>query len=129
MKCPSCGQSCPRPAEEVLSEIAEMYMACPACPPDPRLDKARPLADLPREAKRCPSCGKAPLDGVMLDCLRILAELGLRDKGDSLRSVGSPLIAIGYPLAFPPRLGPGSLLISGERLRQRGCRRDPCPCT
>lgn len=118
MKCPSCGQSCPRPAEEVLSEIAEMYMACPACPPDPRLDKVRPLGDLPPEVKRCPSCKKAHLDGVMLDCLRILAELGLRDKGDSLRSVGSPLIAIGYPLAFPPRLGPGSLLISGERLNR-----------
>jgi len=96
----------------------QLYMACPACPPDPRLDKARPLEDLPLEVKRCPSCKKAPLDGVMLDCLRILAELGLRDKGDSLRSVGSPLIAIGYPLAFPPRLGPRSLLVSGERLNR-----------
>jgi len=118
MKCPSCGKSCPRPAEEVLSEMAEMYMACPACPPDPHLDKARPLGDLPLEVKRCSSCKKAPLDGVMLDCLRILAELGLRDKGDSLRSVGSPLLAIGYPLAFPPRLGHRRLLISGERLNE-----------
>jgi hypothetical protein len=118
MKCPSCGQCCPRPAEEVLSEIAEMYMACPACPPDPRLDKARPLEDLPTEVMRCLSCHKATLDGVMLDCLQILVELGLREKGDSLRSVGSPLIAIGCPLAYPPRLGPGSLLISGERLNR-----------
>jgi hypothetical protein len=118
MLCPSCGKSCPRPAEEVLSEISGMYMACPACPPDPRLDKARPLAELPREVRRCLSCQKAPLDGVMLDCLQILVELGLRDKGDGLRSVGSPLIVIGYPLAFPPRLGPRSLLISGEGLNR-----------
>jgi hypothetical protein len=116
MLCPSCGQSCPRPADEVLREIAMMYMACPACPPDPCLDKARPLKELPSEVARCPSCKKASLDGVMLDCLGILAELGLRDREDSLRSVGSPLIAMGYPLAFPPRLGPGSLLLSGERL-------------
>jgi hypothetical protein len=122
MLCPSCGQSCPRPAEEVLREIAVMYMACPACPPDPCLDKAAPLEELPTDVARCPSCKKAPLDGVMLDCLGILAELGLRDREDSLRSVGSPLIAIGYPLAFPPRLGPGSLLLSGERLNREAAR-------
>jgi hypothetical protein len=122
MKCPSCGQCCPRPAEEVLREIAEMYMACPACPPDPHLDKARPLKDLPSEVMRCLSCQKATLDGVMLDCLQILVELGLREKGESLRSVGSPLIAIGCDLAYPPRLGPGSLLISGEGLNREAAR-------
>jgi hypothetical protein len=52
----------------------------------------------------------------MLDALRILAEFGLRDGKDSLRSVGSPLIVVGHPLAYPPRLGPGSLIIVGERL-------------
>jgi len=121
--CPSCGQSCPRPAEEVLREIAGMYMACPACPPDPCLDKGAPLEDLPSDVARCPSCKKAPLDGVMLDCLRILAELGLRKREDCLRSVGSPLIAMGYPLAFPPRLGPRSLLLSGERLEREAAQK------
>jgi hypothetical protein len=52
----------------------------------------------------------------MLDVLNILVEMGLRDKEDNLRSVGSPLIAVGYPLAYPPRLGPKSLIVTGERL-------------
>ena len=54
----------------------------------------------------------------MLDILNILVEMGLRDSQDNLRSVGSPLIAVGYKLAYPPRLGPKSLIIVGERLRK-----------
>ncbi len=56
------------------------------------------------------------MDAVMLDALRILQEFGLRDEGDTLRSVGQPLIAFGYPLAFSPRLGSSSLIIAGERV-------------
>lgn len=56
----------------------------------------------------------------MLDALHVLASMGLRDEKDTLRSIGSPLIAIGHPLAFPPRLGPGSLVIVGEHLSQPG---------
>jgi hypothetical protein len=52
----------------------------------------------------------------MLDALRLLQEFGLRDEDDTLRSVGSPLIEVGYPLAYSPRLGPRSLIISGDRL-------------
>jgi hypothetical protein len=52
----------------------------------------------------------------MLDALNILVDTGLRDEGDNLRSVGTPLIAVGYPLAYPPRLEPKSLIIAGERL-------------
>ena len=52
----------------------------------------------------------------MLDALRVLEEFGLRDNLDTLRSVGSPLIGVGYPLAYSPRLGQRSLIISGERL-------------
>ncbi|MDD1733394.1 MAG: methyltransferase, partial [Methanothrix sp.] len=65
--------------------------------------------------ERCPSCGRAALDAVMLDALRLLQSFGLRDKDDGLRSVGSPLIDVGYPLAYSPRLSRGSLILVGER--------------
>lgn len=116
MECPSCGKSCVWPAPDVLSTIDVMYMACPNCAPEPNLDKNKPLAELHLNEQRCYSCSRAPLDFVMLDALRVLVEIGLRDERDNLRSVGSPLIAFGYPLAYPPRLGPRSLIIAGENL-------------
>ncbi len=116
MDCPCCGKDCVRPAQEVLADIDIMYMACPDCAADPNLDKSSPMKDLPKSADRCNSCGRAPLDAVMLDALNILVDMGLRDEGDNLRSVGTPLIKIGYPLAYPPRLGLKSLIIAGERL-------------
>lgn len=116
MECPCCKKGCLQPAKDVLASIDAVYMACRECAPDPNLDKIKPLCALPHDIKRCPSCGRAPLDAVMLDCLRILAEFGLRDGRDSLRSVGQPLISVGYPLAYPPRLGAKSLIIVGDRL-------------
>jgi hypothetical protein len=116
MDCPACGRDCVKPATEVLASLDKMYLSCFGCEPEPNLDKGAPLKDLPRKIDRCSDCGKAPLDAVMLDALRILEEFGLRDDRDNLRSVGSPLIAVGCPLAYPPRLGPGGLIIVGERL-------------
>jgi len=52
----------------------------------------------------------------MLDALRVLEEFGLRDEKDTLRSVGSPLIDVGCPLSYPPRLGSSSLILIGDRL-------------
>lgn len=118
MDCPCCGKDCVRPAQEVLARIDTMYMACSDCAPDPNLDKSSPFKDLPESIDRCNSCSRAPLDAIMLDALNILVEMGLRDKGDNLRSVGSPLIAVGYKLAYAPRLGPKSLIIAGEHLNK-----------
>lgn len=118
MDCPCCGKDCVRPAQEVLASIDAMYMACPNCAADPKIDKNRPFKDLPESVDRCNSCGRAPLDAVMLDAMNILVDTGLRDKRDNLRSVGSPLVAVGYSLAYPPRLGPKSLIIAGEGLRK-----------
>jgi len=118
MECPCCKKSCIKPAKDVLSSVDGMYMACRDCAPEPNLDKSSSLSSLPREIPRCRSCGRASLDAVMLDALHILVDHGLRDEGDNLRSVGSPLIAVGYPLAYSPRLGPQSLIIIGERLDQ-----------
>lgn len=123
------------PEERVLAEIDGLYMACRDCFPEPNLDKSKPLRELLRDVERtgewaeemrsktgtakiarCRSCGKAQLDAVMLDALLVLEEFGLRDEEDCLRSVGTPLVAFGYPLAYPPRLGPQSLIIVGERI-------------
>lgn len=119
MRCPVCKNDCIRPAEEVLAEIDSRYQACPACAPEPNLNKATGTAFLPERIERCRSCGRAALDAVMLDALHLLHRFGLRDEGDSLRSVGTPLIDIGYPLAYPPRLGPKSLILSGERYSKK----------
>ena len=118
MECPCCGKNCVKPAEEILANIDSMYMACSNCSPEPNLDKGSPLKALPSKVARCRSCGKAPLDAVMLDALRIMKQVGLRDEKDTLRSVGSPLISVGYPLAYPPRLGPNTLMIIGEKLNK-----------
>ncbi|NYT01298.1 MAG: methyltransferase [Methanosarcinales archaeon] len=116
MKCPTCEKDCLQPAAQVLSGIDSLYMACPRCPPEPNLDKGAPLRELPRTANRCPSCGRAPLDLVMLEALDVMVECGIRDAGESLRSVGTPLVEIGFPMAYPPRLGGRSLIIVGDRL-------------
>jgi hypothetical protein len=115
MKCPVCGKGCIQPASDVLAKIEQKYNACCACAPEPNLDKTKGAKHLPKRVLRCSSCGKATLDGIMLDALRLLQEFGLRDEDDTLRSVGSPLIEVGYPLAYSPRLGPRSLIIFGSR--------------
>ncbi len=119
MKCPACENSCVKPAVEVLAGIEQRYLACTDCTPEPNLDKAMKLAGLPEKIERCGSCGRATLDAVMLDALRVLQEFGLRDNMETLRSVGTPLIDIGYPLAYSPRLGQRSLIILGDRLTKR----------
>lgn len=122
MLCPACGKDCIEDAEDILASIELRYMACRDCAPEPCLDKNRPLRDLPEAIDRCPSCGRGSLDAIMLDALRILQECGVRDASDTLRSIGSPLIAVGYPLAYPPRLAPKSLIIIGERLDKNAAR-------
>ncbi len=104
------------PAARVLAGIEKRYQACQNCPAEPNLDKTRGCRELPGRIERCRSCGRATLDAVMLDALHVLHEFGLRDGRDTLRSVGSPLVAVGYPLAYSPRLGPDSLIIQGENI-------------
>jgi len=119
MMCPVCKKDCARPAEEVLAEIEKKYLACHCCAPEPNLDKTAKAHLLPERIERCQSCGRATLDCVMLDALRLLQGYGLRSKDDTLRSVGSPLIEVGYPLAYSPRLGPASLILSGDRYSKK----------
>jgi len=108
-----------RPAEEVLASLNALYMACPRCPKEPALDKSASFADLAAmegRRQRCSGCGRAPLDLVMMEAMEVLVDQNLRTKTDSLRSIGWPLVEVGYPLAYPPRLGQKELIIVGENL-------------
>lgn len=116
MKCPSCGKSCIREAVDLIAELDRQYMACPDCAPEPNLDKRAPYQSLRADISPCTSCGKAPLDLVMMDIMAVLVEMGLRDRREPLRSAGTPLVETGYTLAYPPRLGPEELIIAADRL-------------
>ncbi|HPJ31079.1 MAG TPA: methyltransferase, partial [Methanothrix sp.] len=108
-----------RPAEEVLARLDALYMACPRCPTEPALDKAASFSEqaaMEGRRKRCSGCGKAPLDLVMVEAMEVLVDHGLRRRTDPLRSIGWPLVEVGYPLAYPPRLGPDELILVGEGL-------------
>lgn len=124
MDCPSCGGRCVRPATDVLNSIDYVYMACRECKNAPYIDKRAPRRSLQTVGlERCDRCGKAPLDLVMLEAMDLLVEEGLRDDREPLRSVGSPMIEIGYPLPYPPRLGDSQLILVMERVNRTAASR------
>ena len=111
------------PAEEVLGRLDLLYMACPRCPVEPGFDKGGPFSALAASGggrgggiRRCSACGRAPLDLVMMEAMEVLVDHNLRSPTDPLRSIGWPLVEVGYPLAYPPRLGQDELIIVGEGL-------------
>ncbi len=112
MKCPTCGGDCILPAQKVLDEILTMYMACSSCPPDPKLNKGAPFHEkMDSSSGRCGKCGKRVLDFVIGNVLTILKENGLFPEDAALKEVGTPLIAFGYQVPYPPRLGNKSLVL------------------
>ena len=124
MDCPSCGGRCVRPAAHVLNSIDYVYMACRSCKNEPHIDKNAPRRSLQTAGlERCEHCGNAPLDLVMLEAMDLLVEEGLRDDREPLRSVGSPMIEIGYPLPYPPRLGNSQLILLMERVNRNAASR------
>ncbi len=112
MKCPTCGGDCILPAEKVLDELMGMYMACPSCPPDPKLDKTSQLLEkMDSNSGKCDRCGKRHLDFVIGHVLTILKEDGIFPEDASLKEVGKQLIAFGFQIPYPPRLGSKSLVL------------------
>jgi len=117
--CPRCGGSdCVIPAEDVLELISSTYAACQSCAPDPGISKQlsfyqldQPFRSVDDAAMRCQNCGKRHLDIVIAHVLGILVRSGLRDRDAALSDVGTPMIAIGYPVPFPPRLGRDMLIL------------------
>jgi hypothetical protein len=112
MNCPACGGDCTPPSEKVLNEIYEMYAACSSCPSDPELNKSAPFYEkLDSNNGRCKKCGKRHLDLVIGNVLTILKESGYFPSDAALKEVGTPLIAFGYNIPYPPRLGKRSLIL------------------
>ena len=112
MKCPTCGGDCVRDPEQVLDEMFQMYMACSYCPPDPGYDKNAPLYHyIDSTFGRCTTCGKRHLDHVAGNVLTILKESGFFPGDAPLKEVGTPLIAFGYQVPYPPRLQEKSLVL------------------
>ncbi len=112
MKCPTCSGDCILPAEKVLDEILGMYMACSSCPPDPELNKSAPFHEnMDHNFGKCEKCGKRHLDFVIGNVLTLLKENGLFPEDAALKEVGTPLIAVGFQVPYPPRLGEKSLVL------------------
>jgi len=119
MKCPTCHGDCILPAEKVIDEIFGKYMACGACPPDPRYNKSTPLSEkLNSHSGKCPKCGKRHLDFVIGNVLTILKEKGLFPDDAALKDVGTPLIAFGFKVPYSPRLDTKSLVLIMDSVTQ-----------
>jgi len=112
MKCPICNEDCILPAEKVLDEIFGKYLACGSCPADPGYNKSVPISEkLNSQSGKCPKCGRRHLDFVIGNVLTILKEKGLFPKDATLKDVGTPLIAFGFKVPYPPRLDTKSLVL------------------
>ncbi|MFQ6121021.1 MAG: hypothetical protein ACE5KE_14195, partial [Methanosarcinales archaeon] len=100
-------------------------MACPECQPDRQYRKDIPFHKLQSviNYSSCSGCGKRHLDVVIAHVLNILIEEDLFDEYDSLRDVGTPLISIGYPIPYPPRLGNNDLILIMDRVDQKSANR------
>ncbi len=120
MDCPSCGKQCVKSATSVLESLDKIYMACQKCKPTPYIDKKAPRRSLSTKGlERCEFCGKAPLDLVMIEAMDVLVDEGIRDDREPLRSVGSPMVEIGYPYPYPPSLGESQLLLLMEKVSRK----------
>lgn len=96
-------------------------MACNNCPPDPKLQKDAPFRIIEQEGydnTPCNNCGARHLDIVMAEALAVMIEHGYRSKEAHLFDVGTPLIAIGCPLAFAPRLKTDDLILIADNIDQ-----------
>jgi len=119
MICPTCHGDCILPAEKVLDEIFGKYMPCSACPPDPGFSKSVPvLENLNSSSGKCPKCGKRHLDFVIGNVLTILKEKGLFPRDATLKDVGTPLIAFGFNVPYPPRLDTKSIVLIMDSVTQ-----------
>ncbi|TKY92141.1 MAG: hypothetical protein C5S46_02190 [Candidatus Methanomarinus sp.] len=118
IKCQICNNpDCIRTAEEVLDTIYDLYTACENCVPEPEWNTTAPfktitdIQTLSSTFLLCNSCGRRPLNAVMAHALSIMIRHGERDENAGLIRTGTPLIYRGFPIMYPPRLGPDSLVL------------------
>lgn len=96
-------------------------MACSDCQPDPKLRKDAPFFWIEQEGydnKPCNNCGARHLDIVMADALAVMIKCGCRNNEAKLFDVGTPLITIGCPIAFAPRLKTDELILIVDNIDQ-----------
>lgn len=112
MKCPTCNGDCIISPDKVIDELFRKYLACGSCPTDPGYIKSAPLFEnLNGASGKCIKCGRRHLDHVIGNVLSILKERGLFPDEASLKDVGTPLIAFGFQIPYPPRLDKKSLVL------------------
>ncbi len=100
------------PAEKVLDDIFSMYSACSYCPQDQFFNKSSPFQEkIYSGSGHCKNCGKRHIDFVIGNVLTLLKDNGLFPEDSALKDVGTPLIAFGYQVPYPPRLGKKSLIL------------------
>ncbi len=96
-----------------------MYMACSDCQTDPKIQKDVPFWIIKQEGydnTQCNNCGARHLDIVMADALAVMIKHGCRNNEARLFDVGTPLITIGCPLAFAPRLKTDNLILIADNI-------------
>lgn len=126
LKC-ECGGDCILNRRSLLEKIQDFYNGCKDCY-NPHLNKRTPLRDqvdlkvIDRDWGKC-RCGKRHLDTTMGHILIIMIEEGILDRKSSLRSVGTPLMSIGYPLSRAPFLSPKSLILLSKNLDKKAAKR------
>lgn len=87
-------------------------MACDKCPPDPGFNKNAQISEkIDSYSGKCTKCGKRHLDYVIGNMLSILKEKGQFPPDASLKDVGTPLVAFGFRVPYPPRLYNKSLVL------------------
>ncbi|MGP8320840.1 MAG: hypothetical protein ACT6FE_00730 [Methanosarcinaceae archaeon] len=121
--CPTCGGSrCIEPSGNILDNSYILYMACGDCHPDPKLRKDTPFFLVEQEGydnRPCNNCGARHLDIVMADALEVMIKHGCRNNETRLFDVGTPLITIGCPLAFAPRLKTDDLILITDNINKQ----------
>lgn len=118
-----CGDTCIKPASEILKDIELFYKPCEDCKTE-KIRKFSPLAEqinldeIDSHFGTC-KCGKRHLDIVMSHVLKIMIDEGIKDQKANLRNACVPLVTPGYPINSIPYLSRNSLVILSNEMDKR----------
>jgi hypothetical protein len=112
MKCPVCGEDCPKHASELIALMPTIFKPCPDCR-FKILDKTVPPP--PGSFHDPCHCGKRFIDEIYAQLYEILVRERIFSGREPLKAVGTPLVHPGFPQSGPPFLPENSLvLVSGK---------------
>ena len=127
MKC-QCTKNCIKNKEELLTDIKELYEACPKCDKK-TLKKAIPLKNqiklelLDKNYKKCNFCKKRHIDIVIAHTLKILIEEDQISPNASIRKIGTPLITPATYLEKLPYLSENTLVFITKKVDKKTAQR------